>query len=102
MIVIPVSNKTLLVRHWFKWYRVMRGGTDWHRLKVAPRATPFSISKVSKSLQAKYGTPDKMPTILDEIAADREAEKNTPKDKRVGNRTKKKGQPKPSPKTKIS
>lgn len=51
MIVIPVSNKTLLVRHWLRWYLVQRGATDWKKLKVAPRPTPFSITKTIGMLE---------------------------------------------------
>lgn len=90
MIVIPVSNKTILVRHWFKWYRVMRGGTDWHRLKIEKRATPLNLSKVAKELQAKYGSKPLNSPILDEIAADKEVEKNMKKAGKKPNR--KKGQ----------
>lgn len=33
MKVIEVSNKVYLVRHWFRWYRVQRGGSIWQRLE---------------------------------------------------------------------
>lgn len=33
MRVIEVSNKVYLVRHWFRWYRVQRGGSQWDRLE---------------------------------------------------------------------
>lgn len=33
MRVIEVSNKVYLIRHWFKWYRVQRGGSQWDRLE---------------------------------------------------------------------
>lgn len=33
MKVIEVSNKTYLVRHWFRWYRVQRAGGHWQRLE---------------------------------------------------------------------
>lgn len=33
MKVIEVSNKTYLVRHWFRWYRVQRAGGHWQKLE---------------------------------------------------------------------
>lgn len=33
MRVIEVSNKVYLVRHWLRWYRVQRGGSQWDRLE---------------------------------------------------------------------
>lgn len=30
---IEVSNKVHLIRHWFVWYRVQRGGAQWDKLK---------------------------------------------------------------------
>lgn len=50
MKAIEISQKTHLVRHWFKWYRVQRGGTDWQPLKVEKRPQPFDINKAAKSL----------------------------------------------------
>lgn len=38
MRVIEVSNKVYLVRHWFKWYRVQRGGSQWDRLEPIIKA----------------------------------------------------------------
>lgn len=78
MIVIPISNKTILVRHWFKWYRVMRGGADWHQLNVEKRAAPRSIAKIASSLASKQGSA-LLPEILDEKKADREVNKKIKK-----------------------
>lgn len=50
MIVIPISNKTLLVRHWFRWYRVQRGGTDWHPIKVQKRPAPIAKFDLDKTI----------------------------------------------------
>jgi len=66
MKVIIITNKTMLVRHWGRWYRVMRGGADWHRLEIAARQTPFSLAKVSEDLQKKYGAAE-VPTYVDEL-----------------------------------
>lgn len=85
MKVYKLTNKTWLVRHWFRWYRVLRAGTDWHNLKVEKRPTPFNIKKVSESLQKQYGKQP-IPEILDEEKADREVAKNLKK-----NRAQKKG-----------
>ncbi|CAB4155522.1 hypothetical protein UFOVP667_8 [uncultured Caudovirales phage] len=32
MKVIEVGNKTYIVRHWFRWYRVQRAGGFWQPL----------------------------------------------------------------------
>lgn len=81
MRAIEISQKTHLVRHWFKWYRVQRGGTDWQPLKVEKRPTPISVEKIARNLQKKYPSATKLPSILDEQVADQEVAKNTPKKK---------------------
>lgn len=56
MKAIEISQKTHLVRHWFKWYRVQRGGTDWKPLEIKERPTPtkqFNIDSVAKKLQSR-------------------------------------------------
>lgn len=50
MRAIEISQKTHLIRHWFRWYRVQRGGTDWQPLKVEKRPQPFNLAKTAKSL----------------------------------------------------
>jgi hypothetical protein len=50
MKAIPISNKTTLVRHWFKWYRVERGAADWKRVKVEARKPQKSIEAIAKAL----------------------------------------------------
>ena len=54
MKVIEISNKVLLARHWFKWYRVQRGATDWQRLEIKPR--PKTIKEIQKSLEERNRT----------------------------------------------
>lgn len=76
---IEISNKTHLIRHWFKWYRVQRGGTDWQPLVVQKRPQPFSIAKTAEALAARSGSKPRLPEILDEKAADAQAALNTPK-----------------------
>lgn len=84
---IEISNKTHLIRHWFKWYRVQRGGTDWQPLKIEKRPQPAkSIAKIAADLNKKYPSGKApLPDILNEQKADEEVKKNTPQ---------KKGQPK--------
>ncbi len=48
MRVVEVSNKVLLIRHWFKWYRVQRGAADWQRLEIKPRQK--TIDDIQKAL----------------------------------------------------
>lgn len=43
-----ISQKTVWVRHWFRWYRVQRGGEDWRPLVIAKRNP--TISEITKSL----------------------------------------------------
>ena len=59
MRVIEISNKTYLVRHWFRWYRVQRAGTDWQPLKVQARAK--DIDEIASSLN-KAGHGAKLPS----------------------------------------
>jgi len=59
MFVVPVSNKTVLVRHWLKWYRVQRGGEDWRKLEIKPYQKPKSISEIAKSLEKTYAKSSK-------------------------------------------
>lgn len=54
MVVIPITNKTVLVRHWFRWYRVQRGGLDWQPLKISPYQRPKTIAMIATKLQQKY------------------------------------------------
>ena len=55
MRVIEISNKTYLVRHWLRWYRVQRAGTDWQRLHVAGRLPVASktLAETQASLEGK-------------------------------------------------
>lgn len=54
MIVIQITNKTALVRHWLRWYRVQRGGLDWQRLQISPYQRPKTIATIASNLQRKY------------------------------------------------
>lgn len=61
---IEISNKTHLIRHWFRWYRVQRGGTDWQPLKIEKRSIKFSVDKAARSLSK--GQSSKPPVDLSE------------------------------------
>ena len=61
---IEISNKTHLIRHWGRWYRVQRGGTDWQPLKIEKRSSKFSVDKAARSLSK--GKPAKPPVDLTE------------------------------------
>lgn len=81
MKIVPITQQTAFVRHWFRWYRVQRAGEDWRRLEIGrPYQKPkrFNLDKVAKELEKKY--PRKpLPSILDEKKADREVKKHLPK-----------------------
>ena len=51
MRVIQLSGKSYIARHWFKWYRVQRGGEHWAPLKFRPR--PRSITEIQHSLEKR-------------------------------------------------
>lgn len=59
MRVIEVSNKVYLVRHWFRWYRVQRGGSQWDRLEPIiksgrlPRKPADPIDHALATMKAK-------------------------------------------------
>lgn len=63
MKIYRVSNKTLMVRHWLKWYTVERGAKDWKKLKTEPRQRPFNINQVANTLQGRYGKSQKAPSF---------------------------------------
>lgn len=63
MKIVIVSAKTVVVRHWFRWYRVQRGMTDWHRLKIQAPMQPLDqvvqgIAKREKELYGDKATAD--------------------------------------------
>lgn len=86
MKAIIINQKVTLIRHWFKWYNVQRGGEDWRPLKISRYVKEKSIGQIAADLKKKYPGGSSLPTILDEKAADAEVEKNLPK-----NRAQKKG-----------
>jgi len=57
MKVVELSNKTYLVRHWLRWYRVQRSGGNWAKLapiiKNGKPPKDFSIESAAESLKAK-------------------------------------------------
>ena len=85
MKAIIINQKVTLIRHWFRWYNVQRGGEDWRKLKITRYVKPKSIGEIAAALQKSH--PSKpLPSILDEKAADREVAKTLKK-----NRAQKKG-----------
>jgi hypothetical protein len=84
MKTLYINQKVSYVRHWFRWYIVTKGGTEWRDLKVRKRIyagrkpKPFDLDKTVKKLEAKNG-PARVPAILDEKAADRTVAKNIAK-----------------------
>jgi hypothetical protein len=67
MKAIAIGNKTYLVRHWFRWYKVGKSGLEWVSLppiikngkplpkdaiaaaaKSLPKATPISLLDLDK------------------------------------------------------
>lgn len=54
MKVFIISNKTTLVRHWGRWYRVQRGAEDWRRMDFKPYQKPKTIGDIAKSLKKQY------------------------------------------------
>jgi len=67
MKVIELSNKTYLVRHWFKWYRVQRAGGHWQPLALIikngrPPKDIDPIDHAAESLQ-KAGKGNNKPPI---------------------------------------
>lgn len=75
MRIIVVNQKVAFVRHWFRWYRVQRGGVDWRRIEIKPYFKEKSIDDITKNLQTRF--PTKLPPILSEELADREVAKNS-------------------------
>ena len=57
MKIVIVSAKTVVVRHWFRWYRVQRGMTDWQRLKIQARLQidPKAIAARERELYGNQG-----------------------------------------------
>lgn len=70
MKVIEVSNKTYLVRHWFRWYRVQRAGGHWQPLSpiVKNGRVPkeFSLDEAAEKLSKRAGGNSKPPIDLTE------------------------------------
>jgi len=67
MRVIEVSNKVYLVRHWLRWYRVQRGGSQWERLepiiKTGRRPRVATIESAAASLRQAKPSSISMPSI---------------------------------------
>ena len=56
MKVYVINQKIAFVRHWGKWYRVLRAGEDWRKLDIGKKyIKPFSLKTANVSLAKKYG-----------------------------------------------
>lgn len=51
MRIVVVNQQTLLVRRWFKWYRVGRSASDWRELEIKPYQKPKSIEEITEGLK---------------------------------------------------
>lgn len=87
--VIPVNQMTTWVRvwHWKRfrtvWYRVGRSGEDWREMEVGKRyQKQKSMEQIANDLSKKYPSA-RVPSILDEAAADREVDKVLKKNGKV-------------------
>ncbi len=83
MKVIIINQKVVMVRHWFKWFKVQRGLDDWRKLAIREYKKDKSIRDIANSIGKKYpggkSLPPVVDTILDEAAADAEVDKNLKK-----------------------
>lgn len=53
MKAIEISNKTYLIRHWGRWYRVQKGGADWQKLQpIIDKKQVATIESAAASLKA--------------------------------------------------
>lgn len=55
MRVIEISNKTYLIRHWLRWYRVQKAGAQWVRLDTKPKPKAFNLEKTAAAMQNRAG-----------------------------------------------
>jgi hypothetical protein len=77
--IVVINQKVAFVRHWFKWYRVLRAGEDWRELAIGQKyQKPFDLKNASKKLENQYGAPG-IHSILDEHEADKIVAKNIKK-----------------------
>lgn len=66
MKVVELSNKTYLIRHWGRWYRVQRAGSHWSRLSPLVKGhkpvQQFNLDRAAAGLK-KYGSESIKPPI---------------------------------------
>lgn len=52
MKIVVINQQTAFVRHWFKWYRVMRSGEDWRPLETGKRyIKPKTFDQMVKGIE---------------------------------------------------
>lgn len=76
MKLVVINQATVFARHWGRWYRVQRSGEDWRPLEIGKKYVKSpTTDEITENLLDKFPVPNKMPAILDELAADAEVEK---------------------------
>lgn len=51
MRIVVITQQTVFIRHWFRWYRVQRAGEDWRPLEIGKKyEKPFDLEKTAKAL----------------------------------------------------
>lgn len=71
MKIVPITQQTAFVRHWFRWYTVQRAGEDWRPLEIGKKyVKPKTTEQITASLNKKYPSKVPIPDILDEKKAD--------------------------------
>lgn len=53
------SNKLWLIRHWFKWYRVMNSLKEWEPVGFKKPKNLPSIEDISNNIKKDLKTPKK-------------------------------------------
>lgn len=70
MKVVELSNKTYLIRHWGRWYRVQRAGSNWARLspliKGIKPPQQFNLDRTAADLKKRGSQSLKPPIDLTE------------------------------------
>lgn len=62
MKIVPITQQTAFVRHWFKWYRVQRAGEDWRKLEIGKeyvKPKKFDIDRTIQKLEKHKDYPQK-------------------------------------------
>jgi hypothetical protein len=53
MKIVPINQKVAFVRHWGRWFRVLRAGEDWRPLAIGKQYTkPKTVKDITESLKS--------------------------------------------------